>query len=326
MYCPTIVQNQTATTRDSFAPFRRPRCIHVNTASCPSPANLTMDVTTNDFVMDDNDNSVLNRSTLSTETAFLDRYRIDRDDASPHGFCVVPNPRRAQREQMALTIPKQNNSFQQAPPIFIVQQHKICQRDDDVNLLDEYDLGDESLLVSPMAAPHRDNADIFKGVKNYDVDISNQYSESATTKSRYFNDEPSVSHDPATKHEFIPTKLHYAKAASFSPRKSRTLRSLQQRLSLALPRNQGTMHFTPLLQITQEEYDAAPQYVRKQVTLLAVQLAIDDVNHAGQSVVSDALAEQLGRTLLMALCHWRRLILRRPFLQDDEVVFEICVL
>jgi hypothetical protein len=47
-----------------------------------------------------------NATTTSQETPVLERYRIDLDDESPHGFTVIPNPRGLRRRSLHGSSPK----------------------------------------------------------------------------------------------------------------------------------------------------------------------------------------------------------------------------
>jgi hypothetical protein len=47
-----------------------------------------------------------NTTTTSQETPVLERYRIDLDDESPHGFTVIPNPRGLRRRSLHGSSPK----------------------------------------------------------------------------------------------------------------------------------------------------------------------------------------------------------------------------
>jgi len=86
---------------------RRPSQIEYDT-DAPSPANtnLTFDMSiiSNlnetlgqqllETVLEESVESAANSSRRSTETPVLDRYRLVKDDQSPHGFVVLPNERR----------------------------------------------------------------------------------------------------------------------------------------------------------------------------------------------------------------------------------------
>lgn len=75
--------------------------IHVDKAAAsPAPTNLTIDTSlflydSYDLEGDAPETNHNNLSRDSDETPVLDRYRLDRDEESPHGFRVVPNERGA---------------------------------------------------------------------------------------------------------------------------------------------------------------------------------------------------------------------------------------
>jgi hypothetical protein len=171
-------------------PFDRHRISHVDVpmmVASPAPTVFTMDMSTLGSSWWQND-SLLNeedfQSVASEETPVLNRYRVDNDDCSPHGYVVVPNQRGTHRSSRRLTaqtsnkapksviinIPQSNASaskqifrktpFRPATRPFLpstptIEEHKPLRERAGHDLLDQYDLDEESLLLSPASSPEK---------------------------------------------------------------------------------------------------------------------------------------------------------------------------
>jgi hypothetical protein len=109
----------------------------VSSPSSPSVTNITFDdddyehyfhehITSNDVQLPLVLETVMeeDQSVLSRETPVLDRYRLAHDERSPHGFVVLPNPRRhrhscqKQKSQHALKASQKPITPQQAATIY----------------------------------------------------------------------------------------------------------------------------------------------------------------------------------------------------------------
>jgi hypothetical protein len=92
---------------------------------------------------------------------------------------------------------------------------------------------------------------------------------------------------------------------------------------------------TMIRSITPEEYDTAPRVVTMQVTLEEAQQACAALSGMVGTIITERKAQDLlgleprhCKTVLMSLCHWRRLVMRRHSMDDattaeNGLVFEI---
>jgi hypothetical protein len=125
LYCPTILASDDQSVRESPFPKTAPGArrlsslspgrsyyVHVNEQASPAPTVMTTDFSLDrsragplETVLEEDDECC---SVGSEETPFLDRYRLDADDESPHGFRVVPNARRQHRSVFGGTVQQQS--------------------------------------------------------------------------------------------------------------------------------------------------------------------------------------------------------------------------
>jgi hypothetical protein len=241
-----------------------------------------------------------NLSLGSQETHVLDRYRLAPDAQAPHGFVVVPNPRRRPLPVLARRggVPTKDKSLD-----------KVAHRDENapVNLAEKRSM---RLLGETRA----------RGPGRRPLAIS--HLESVEVKGAH----PS------------PTASLARSQRQASPR---GLPSLQPHTA-GWPSPRGPRAWTPLVPISSEEYEASPRVVKMQVSLVQVQEAILLWNSAGRPgdgtattrAVTDAqvakvwqplkhgTSDRQRQTLLMSLCHWRRLVMRRT---PTGTVYEVVV-
>lgn len=305
MYCPTVVADRRANRQPNVFTFPSPALSRLQQSdstlnyvvetsmASPAPTNLTMDSILNTTA----DVAALTTvaedaaSVGSEETPILDRYRIDADEESPYGFRVVPNERR----------PRSTRSHNNVKHVTV---------------------------MAPTTTPHRPNRTFRRTPYSKMVPSTPTIDENAPLGS--FNyaetldlvgmDVDKIDEQPRS--HSLPSPILYAKASS----------------SIDAWMNQR------IEPITEQDYAEAPRVVTMQVSFADVQAAVEALNAELGRSSADTLTEHHAKRILerlagwderrsqkvlMGLCHWRRLVMRRHslFKQDANVpkgrVFEI---
>lgn len=311
--------------------FHRPIHIMVDTAGVPSPShtNITMDATMmnetmiSTSIMPDYDNDDNN----STMTPILDRYRLDPDDNSI-GVRVVPNKRgrHGQKE-------KPDEVSQQAPSKMEFYTDS------------EGFMSPKGLPVSVSARktkqyrktpyPKKQLEQSFDDENNPNQRTLTFSPASSTASFDASNPESSFSVPPLRPRSFGPTKT----SASRSTASSLRTQSLPGKsTSIALPKAPDTSRTAPdvascsrdlMEKITMAEYNMAPKVVQMQVTREEANQSIDALTdiltpkyqtrqalefsaEEAYAALSNILDSELkSKSVLMSLCHWRRLLMYR---------------
>jgi hypothetical protein len=92
-----------------------------------------------------------NATTTSQETPVLERYRIDLDDESPHGFTVVPNPRGSRRRSRNGSSPKVDATWiaSRSPSATLLQRASMAFDSTNATSGGNPAPGEHDLLASP---------------------------------------------------------------------------------------------------------------------------------------------------------------------------------
>ncbi len=312
--------------------FQRPTHIVVDTAEIPSPThtNITMDGTMmNETVMsttilhdDDND---------STVTPILDRYRLDADDNSI-GIKVVPN-QRGKHAQRAL-----HNAYQQTK----AKASEFCTDSDGF-------LSPKGLpgSVSARKAKQYRKTPFPKKENSRSFDDENQpntrtlaFSPSPSNTSSFdaSNPESSFSVPPLRPRSVGPTRTK-SRSQTTSRTQSLPVHTSLLQISVQPTVRQDESFSNWMEKVTKAEYNMAPRNIQMQVTRDEVNQSLDNLDlllsskwqvsqtlefseQEAYKVLSNILdSEQKSKSVLMSLCHWRRLLMFRE--GGKEMVFAV---
>jgi hypothetical protein len=276
-----------------------------------------------------------NVSLGSQETPVLDRYRLAPDAAAPHGFVVVPNPRRRPLPVLAAA---------RRP---VVSSHKHDPNNKGVHWDDE----NAPLNLAQKRAWNLVGEQVGSTARG----------PTATTTTRRPLAVSHLEEEEEVQATTSPGTFVGRRPQQHQPRQSSSSRagglpsSFQTTRTAARSSPHRGAGGKPLLApISREEYEASPRVVKMQVSLAQVQQAILLWNAAAagdgglctknttttaattHAVVTDAQVAKVWRpllagssadrqrqTLLMSLCHWRRLVLRRT--ASGTTVYEVVV-
>jgi hypothetical protein len=350
--------------RDNHAnsPSENPNITHIEVDygfSSPTPTNLTMDTAAFlnetigqlDTVFEKEDDM----SVASDETPILDRYRIDIDENSPNGFRVVPNERGTRHPRnthsgvtpasakksspgvAASPMPKTPLSKRRSKPVFRKTPYPK-KKFPTTPTIDENTPFNGS--VSPSVRPVRSMQSPLASHRPLRTLASPKLER---TRLSY-----PISHQDGrpTPTSTLPPSLLYAKAAlemenpgssSRLVASTRTFPPLPGRSDLNAVVGH---HIRP---VTLSEYDNGPRVVRMQVSfeiLDGATAALNDTlcqrhgarakqldhSEANQILQPLGISERKSRSILMTLCHFRRLMMKRHSVSGDknhDIVFDV---
>ena len=325
--------------------------IEVGNLVSPAPTVLTMDsFTAFDHDNDDGDTLADNSKVLdeshdpeatcddndsvnSDETPVLDRYRIDVDDKSPFGFRVVPNQRGSRKRQDLGSKPPSKpkvtrwkalprteasphhgknhrtiKSFRKTP--YFKRSSPLVPTIDENAPLNEAD--DNNQNASPLMKDVS-KLNFERGIRQTDENHNISNTDHVSSLVALERQDPS-----------LPPSLIYAKAELASPKPRRRAQGSDPPMSTLFQRHTGAL----IQPIDESEYESAPRVVKMQVALCDIQQATRALNDAmaelwsssGHSL-SESQAKRVlkplgfedskSRKILMSLCHFRRLVMRR---------------
>jgi hypothetical protein len=327
----------------------------------PTPTNLTMDtaaflnetVGQLDTVFELEDNS--NVSVSSDETPVLDRYRIDRDENSPNGFRVVPNQRgrHATRNTHSGVTPvheKRETSPGFAPnpmsaPSSNRRPKQVFRRTPHPKkkVPSTPTIDENTPFNGSMSPPVRPIRPLESPLASFSPLRALASPRLERTRLSY-----PISHQEERTNT-LPPSLLYAKAAlemknpGSSRPLGRTVPSLSSRSGLDAVH--GHHHIRP---VPLSEYENGPRVVKMQVSfeeLEGATVALNDalrqrkgaramqLEHleANQILQPLGISERKSRSILMTLCHFRRLMMQRcdkrhSLLGEDKnqkIVFDV---
>ncbi|EEC46341.1 predicted protein [Phaeodactylum tricornutum CCAP 1055/1] len=294
------------------------------------------------------------RSVGSSETPILDRYRLDPDDESPNGFRVVPNRRGqhhcgkghdASRKSLrnegnhaaeeSPTVSTRRGSSRRAyrktpfptqkrtPLEPLIDENEVLESDNDASF-DKPQFPEGAGMT-----PRRPSMNLSSSMRRWSSSPATEYPASGYGSGR----------------ASLPTSLLYATAQLSTPRPpplatrtQSTIPPLRPKASLSEHQSSRSAYLIP--PIGDAEYNEAPRVVRMQVALNDVQLAVSALNEvlavaqsrSPKSVryireeEAKSILEPLGldgrksKSILMSLCHWRRLVMHR---EEHGIVFTI---
>lgn len=299
LYCPTILFNRgiRGMTQVHNTPSNRSHLtdIEIDTSlPSPAPTDITMDMT--QLFLNETATGRLNDDTSvgSEETPVLDRYRVDADDESPHGFRVVPNPRGVRRRRAIDAARQPRVRFQTESSILGISEPTMYRKT-------PYRVA----KMTPTTTTIDENVPINHATTDRPVWTSP------------IEDRGSTSNLGRRRFQSIPASI------SYSTRSKATADSDPIRAYRMAP-------------VSWEEYEDAPRVIRMQVSYEELRLAIAAWNHRpvmSRSVSDEVASKMLGlddaksRKVMMALCHFRRLVMRRHSLSGESspsyLVFEL---
>jgi hypothetical protein len=346
------------------SPSENPNITHIEVdygLSSPTPTNLTMDTAAFlnetigqlDTVFEKEDAM----SVASDETPILDRYRIDIDENSPNGFRVVPNERgtrhpprnthssvtpatgsakKASPEVAASTMPKTPLSNRRSKPVFRKTPYPK-KKFPTTPTIDENTPFNGS--VSPSVRPVRSVESPLASHRPLRPLASPKLER---TRLSY-----PISHqeERPTPTSTLPPSLIYAKAVLEMENPGSSSRLESTRTFQPLPGRSDLNavvghHIRP---VTLTEYDNGPRVVKMQVSFDVLNDATAALNdslcqrlgarakqlehsEANQILQPLGISERKSRSILMTLCHFRRLMMKRHSVSGDknhDIVFDV---
>lgn len=327
-YCPTIVRRDirgaTLITPSSIShAVASPlgRSFHIETDSLsPDRTNLTIDVSALNETMECfNLNENKHSDPLSPPSgiqggcgqniSILDRYRLEPDEESPHGFRVVPNfsfddqrqnsPRRKKADGLRVLADVRPNHGDypddEMGSLKVPATKTSCSTAEEdenapMNLLGHE--MDRTVPASPLWDPH-------------DLVHRNR--------------------SPAT----APTKIYGINSSTTIRSGGRCPNSNPPSMSVPMPSKYDSHdRIRRILPITGPEYDCAPRIIKMKVSLTELQQALDRLRHAQDGFSQYEcmqflpFPERKTKAILMSLCHFKRLRMRR---ENGDVVFDFAM-